>query len=388
LGHIISEQGVATNKAKIAAVQNWPEPSNVTQLRSFLGLTGYYRRFIKDYGSTCRPLFNCLKKDGFLWGDEQLSAFNKLKQLLTQAPVLKLPDFSAPFVLETDASGYGLGAVLMQSGRPISFFSKAIGPKAAAMSTYDKEALAIIEALKKWKHYFAASSLIIRTDQQSLKYIQDQKLTEGIQHKLLCKLLRYNYTVEYKKGKSNTVVDALSRVKPQISALVSSAAVPVWITEVKASYDNDTKCQELITKLAITGTADTHYTFHHGLLRYDNRIIIGNNTDLRNKLIIALHASELRGHSGSRATYHRMKMLFYWPAMKQHIITFIQQCPVCQLNKPEHSPYPGLLQPLPVPEFAWTHVSMDFIEGLPLSDNKDVIFLWWIGSQSMHIFFH
>ena len=135
---------------------------------------------------------------------------------MTNPPVLALPDFSLPFILEADASDYGIGAVLMQQGKPISFLSKAIGPKSAGLSTYDKEAMAILEALKKWKHYFSASSLVIKTDQQSLRYIQDQKLTEGIQHKLLVKLLGYNYSVEYKKGVENRVADALSRVKHKL----------------------------------------------------------------------------------------------------------------------------------------------------------------------------
>ena len=120
---------------------------------------------------------------------------------MTQAPVLALPDFSLPFILEADACDYGIGAVLMQRGKPISFLSKTLGPKAAGLSTYDKEAMAILAAIKQWKHYFLASSVIIKTDQQSLKYIQEQKLTKGIQHKLMVKLLGYNYTVEYKKRK-------------------------------------------------------------------------------------------------------------------------------------------------------------------------------------------
>jgi hypothetical protein len=161
----------------------------VTQLRGFLGLTGYYRRFIQGYGLICEPLFEALKKNGFIWEDRQQQAFLQLKQIMTQAPVLALPNYREPFVLEADACGYGIGAVLMQNSKPIAFMSQAIGPKAAALSTYDKEALAIIEAIKKWKHYFAGSSLIIRTDQQSLRFIQDQKLTEGVQHKLLVKLL-------------------------------------------------------------------------------------------------------------------------------------------------------------------------------------------------------
>lgn len=192
---MIRGDGVATDPIKIEAIVQWPIPENVTQLSGFLGLTGYYRRFIQNYGFICKPLFQSLKKDNFKWGTEQMEAFNILKHKMTQAPVLTLLDFSKAFILETDACAYGIGAVLMQDGRPLSFFSKTIGPKAATMSTYDKEALAIIEALKHLKHYFAASSLIIRTDQQSLKYIQDQKLTEGIQHKLLVTLLGYNFKI-------------------------------------------------------------------------------------------------------------------------------------------------------------------------------------------------
>jgi hypothetical protein len=170
---------------------------------------------------------------------------------MTKAPMLALPNYKNPFVLEADACGYGIGAVLMQDHRPIAFMSQAIGPKAAALSTYDKEALAIIEAIKKWKHYFAGSSLIIRTDQQSLKFIQEQKLTEGIQHKLLIKLLGYDYIIEYKKGRENKAADALSRAPNQASLQVISSAVPKWITEVTDSYENDEYCTDLIAKLTI-----------------------------------------------------------------------------------------------------------------------------------------
>lgn len=261
----------------------------------------------------------------------------------------------------------------MQKGKPIAFLSKVIGPKATGLSTYDKEAMAILEALKKWKHYFAASSLVIRTDQQSLRYIQDRKLTEGIQHKLLCKLLGYNYTVEYKKGKENRVADALSRVKDSIRSLFTSAAVPTWVTEVRSSYDNDIKCKDIMAQTVVSNQAIPNYSFNNGIIRYKNKIYIGTNTALKNKLLSTFHTSELGGHSGGRATYQRMKLLFHWPNMKQDVISFIKSCPVCQLNKPEHSKYPGLLQPLPIPEFAWTHISMDFIEGLPTSQNKDLI---------------
>jgi hypothetical protein len=260
----------------------------------------------------------------------------------------------------------------MQQGQPLSFLSKSIGPKAAALSTYDKEALAILEALKKWKHYFATSSLIIKTDQQALKYIQDQKLTKRIQHKLVIKLLGYNYTVEYKKGKENTVADALSRVKHQIHAPLGSTALPARITEVINNYSNDDKCKALLAKLSLEPSAEPAYTLKQRILRYNNKIVIGADTTIdttiRNKLMEAFHSSEMGGHSGERATYHKLHLVFHWPGMRQEIAIFIKQCPICQINKPEHIKYPGKLKPLLVPDMAWTHISMDFIEGLPTTE--------------------
>jgi hypothetical protein len=134
-------------------------------LRSFLGLTGYYRRFIQGYGVICRPLHDLLKKDAFNWTPQLSIAFQTLKDKLSIALVLALPNFSLPFVLETDASRFRLGVVLMQQGRPIAFYSEALGPKASSQSTYYKEAFAILQALKRWRHYFLGGSLVIRTDQ-------------------------------------------------------------------------------------------------------------------------------------------------------------------------------------------------------------------------------
>jgi hypothetical protein len=165
LGHIISGQGVVTDLAKIEAINYWPVPKSVTQLRSFLGLIGYYRRFIQNYGSICRPLHDLLRKDSFTWTPQHSVAFQTLKQKMSAAPVLPLPDFQRPFVLESDASGVGIGAILMQQGPPIAFYSEALGMKAAAQSTYHEEALATLEALRKWRHYFLGGTLVIRTDQ-------------------------------------------------------------------------------------------------------------------------------------------------------------------------------------------------------------------------------
>jgi hypothetical protein len=203
--------------------------------------------------------------------------------------------------------------------------------------------MAILEALKQWKQYFSATSIVIRTYQQSLKYIQDSKLIEDIQHKLLIKLLGYNYIVEYKKGEENKVADALSRVKHIICNLFTSSPIPTWFTEVTQSYQEDTECKELITQLDFAPGSVPHYTFSKGILGYKHKVVIGNNTDLKQKLMHSFHNSELGGHSGESSTYQRIKLLFHWLGMKQQIIAFIKECQVCQINKPKHCKYPSLL---------------------------------------------
>jgi hypothetical protein len=253
LGHIIIAHGVSTDLAKVAAIKSWSHPKSVTQLRSFLGLTGYYRRFVQNYGQICRPLHDLLKKDSFNWQQHHTIAFNTLKEKMPSTPVLALPNFAEPFTIETDPSGTGIGAVLMQHGRPLAFFSQALGPKATAQSTYHKEAPAILQALKRWRHYFLGGQLIIKTDQQSLKYMMTQRLSEGIQHKLLMKLLEFNYSIEYKKDKENKVADTLSRQEPHIAAITS--VVPAWISEIEESYMEDTYYKNLIQQLAVNAAA-------------------------------------------------------------------------------------------------------------------------------------
>lgn len=190
---------------------DWPLPTSLKSLRGFLGLTRYYRKFIKGYGSIATPLTAFLKKNAFRWTSTATEAFQNLKAAVTEPPVLALPDFSNPFVLECDASGLGIGAVLMQGGKLIAYFSQALKGKNAAMSTYEKELLVVVLAVHKWHPYLIGQSFIVRTKQQSLKHLLEQKIGTPFQQKWLTKLLGYDFKVEYKRGKENKVVDALSR---------------------------------------------------------------------------------------------------------------------------------------------------------------------------------
>ena len=141
------------------------------ELRGILGLSGYYRKFIKNYAHICKPLYELLRKNNFFWNSKAEEAFLKLKQIMSSAPVLALPDFSKPFILETDASGYGIGDVLTQGNGPIAYLSKVLGVKNSALSTYEKEFLAVLMAIEKWKHYLQGHHFIVRTDQKSLKHL-------------------------------------------------------------------------------------------------------------------------------------------------------------------------------------------------------------------------
>lgn len=241
------------------------------------------------------------------------------------------------------------------------------------MSTYEKEALTIIEALKRWRHYFLGNDLIIRTDHKSLQFMTDQKLANSIQHKLMLKLLEFNFQLEYKKGKDNLVADALSR---KHACMAISMVTPTWISAVEESYKQDSHCQQLLEQLLLS----PDHTFNQnqlqdGIIRHKGKIYVGKDLPLRNRLMQALHSSAVGGHSGINASYNRLKQIFYWPAMKKDMDQFVTICPVCQKNKGETCPYPGFLDPLHIPDMVWTHVSMDFIEGLPKSEGKEVIFV-------------
>lgn len=177
LGHVISSACIATDPAKVEVVSSWPQPQNVKELRSFLGLAGYYRKFVRHFAVIAKPLTNLLKKhELFVWTSEHTSAFQILKQALVSAPVLAMPDFALPFCVETDTSNQGVGVVLLQQGHPLAFISKSLGPRTRGLSTYEEEYLAIIIAIDHWRQYLQQVEFIIYTDQQSLVHLNEQRL--------------------------------------------------------------------------------------------------------------------------------------------------------------------------------------------------------------------
>ena len=318
LGHFISAEGVSTDPEKIMAIQKWPQPQNVSQLKGFLGLTGYYRRFVKGYGSICKPLTTLLKKNQFHWNQEATDAFQTLKMTMITPPVLALPNFSEDFIIETDASGIGIGAVLMQKGHPLAFISKALSPKHQSLSVYEKELLAIVYAVTKWHHYLSGRHFSIKTDHQSLKHLLQQRITFPSQHSWFTKLMGYDYDICYKKGKENVVADALSRVNHgELLAMAISSISGGLMEEIQKSWENDPQLTKVIGQLKEQNSNSSPYNWKDNQLTRKGRLVVGKDLLLQTKLIQLFHEGGIGGHSGMQATVKRIATILFWKGMEQ-----------------------------------------------------------------------
>jgi hypothetical protein len=340
-----------------------------------LGLTGYYRKFIKSYGVISKPLTELLRKGAvFVWNPRVEEAFSTLKKSLVSAPVLALPDFSQPFMIVTDACDTGIGAVLMQKGHPLAFVSKALGPRNRGLSVYEKEYMAILLAVETWRPYLQMQQFTIKTDQKSLSHIADQRLHTPWQQKAYTKLMGHDYEILYKKGSDNTAADALSRRPHQTAqSFAISGVLPSWLQEIFQGYPSDASTMDIIQQLVVDPKSKPPYTLVNGLLRHKGCIWIGEQKVLQDKIFQAFHDSPIGGHSGFPVTYNRIHSLFKWKGMKSYIKQRVQSCLICKKAKPERINYPGLLSPLPVPRKAWETVTMDFISGLPSSEAFDCL---------------
>ena len=218
LGHRVGRDGLKVMPSKVQAVVEWPELKNISDVRSFLGLAGYYRRFIRNFSSLASPLSDLTKNEvKFEWGKVQQTAFQAIKQSLQSAPVLLLPNSKFPFILHTDASDFATGAVLQQDQgqglQPIAFMSHKMLPAETRYATHEKELLAIVHACRDWRHYLHGNPFTIRiyTDHNSLQYIKTQPSVTARQARWQEKLSEFDFTIEYMTGKTNVAADALSR---------------------------------------------------------------------------------------------------------------------------------------------------------------------------------
>ena len=217
LGHVVSSKGLLPDPAKVQAVRDWKVPESVTDIRSFLGLAGYYRRFIPNFAKIAAPLTNLTRKNTpFTWSLREGEAFEQLKEVLLHAPVLQLADPERKFFVTTDASDFAIGAVLSQvwndGEHPIAYESRKLNAAECNYATHEKELLAVIHSLRTWRHYLLGNHFVVVTDHNSLKYIHTQPTLSRRQARWVEFLAEFDFDVEYRPGKGNVVADALSRL--------------------------------------------------------------------------------------------------------------------------------------------------------------------------------
>lgn len=382
LGYLISESGIRVNPDRIRPILDFPTPVNVRQVRRFLGMTGFYAKFIPHMSQITEPL-NALKRQNckFKWGQEQQEAFDSLKSQLSNPPLLHSPRFDQQFVLQTDASDRALGAVLQQwHGKhlvPIAYASRLLSSSEINTSTYEKEGLAAVWACERFAKFIEHSHFILQTDNQALSWLKAQPHSLGKIGRWLYRLSAFSFEVQHISAHDNPVADALSRLfelpqEPSVNALLPD--YPLSFQSIHDHQREDDVCKKLINQLEI-GMPVQNYYMSKKLLIFRprntkrNRIVVPQG--LHSMLLKYFHASILGGHLGVHKTRRKISAHFYWPNMNSAITKFVKSCNDCQLAKPAARNKIGFSAGQP-PTAPWQCIHVDFVGPLIRTSNGNI----------------
>ncbi|CAI5646298.1 unnamed protein product [Oreochromis niloticus] len=387
LGHVISAQGIATDPAKVAAVRDWPTPSNVKELRSFLGLASYYRRFIKGFATTASPLHRLTDKgQPFGWSDACAAAFTQLKEALTRAPVLAYPDARQPFIVDTDASNVGVGAVLSQQDnageRVVAYFSRTLGRAERNYCVTRRELLAVVLAVRHFRPYLHGCRFLLRTDHASLTWLLNFIHPEGQVARWLEVLQGYDFEIQHRAGRQHGNADALSR-RPcmavecryclrqeeraqealGVAAAQATASGGGWLPltpqQLKREQEADATLVQVGAWLEAAQRPDwtgvsgqepevkAYYSQYNNLETHDGLLYRrwrapGQGRDLlqllvprslRSQVLELVHGSVGAGHYGNAKTLRRLRGRFYWPGCQRDVELHVHCCDTCTAQK-------------------------------------------------------
>ncbi|KAL4009484.1 hypothetical protein ACER0C_003336 [Sarotherodon galilaeus] len=371
LGFTISSDGLTMDPQKVQAVTQWPQPSSLKQLQSFLGFANFYRRFIRNFSTVVAPLTSLTKPANlpkpFCLSPDAKQAFRELIQRFTTAPVLLHPDPTRDFVVEVDASDVGAGAILSQHGpdgklHPCCYFSRKFSPTQQRYGVGDRELLAIKWALEEWRHWLlgAKDPFLIWTDHQNLIHIRSAKQLNPRQARWALFFEPYNFHLAYRPGSKNAKADALSRQFAQDD--LTSDPGPILPSQRFAAplrWPLEDSIRDALT--AEPSPPDTPA----GRLYVPSRC--------RQEALLWAHSSPLSGHPGPDRTLQLLRRAFWWPSMTRDVREFVSACDTCARAKSSTQPPAGDLCPLPVPGRPWSHVGLDFVTGLPSVNGLDTI---------------
>lgn len=401
LGHRVSAGETAPLPEKTACVRDFPRPETKKQLQSFIGLAGFYRRFVPNFSTTLVPLYDLLRKDTvWKWSKEEEAAFVEIKRKLCSHPVvLKLPNTEETFDVTTDASDTGLGAVLSQGGRVIEYASRRLNKSEKNYSASDRELLAIVWSLEKWRHYLFGRAFVVCTDHQPLTYLQSVKNPKGRMARWISRLQEYNFQVRYKPGSDNKVADSLSRLPesfvPVFTEIPSHEALPEAMEQVCALMffgnlaelaleqqrdntlgqvmrairrgerlsSNESACVRFRQIWDQMFLSEEGCLFRKFSLRGLSVAVPVIPVSLRLQFLSECHGS---AHMGVQKTYDLLRVNAYWPGMESDVEKFVTTCERCQLHKPSTNLNKAPLKPIltSAPMEVW---AMDIVGPLPLT---------------------
>lgn len=356
LGHILSKDGIRVDPAKVQTLLDWEFPETALGMQQFLGLANYFRKFVADYSRLAAPLYHLTKKGAlFLRGEEVEHAFKAIKQQLMSPPVLAYPNPELPYELISDASLTGCGAVLVQEGRPIAYFSSRFSSAERNYTTGEQEMLGIIKALKEWRCYLeGCKELTLVTDHNPLTFFSKQPTLSRRQARWSEFLSRFDFQVKYRPGCSNPA-DSLSRLHGTVLAVTLCECDSDLLRRLKEATEHDIafKDERVCNK----------YTNEAGLWTFQGRIVVPES--MRVAIMQEHHANPFSGHFGWARTLDLIARQFWWPSIRADVQQFVYTCASCQMNKATNTKPHGLLQPLSIPDSRWHTVTMDFIMDLP-----------------------
>ncbi|KAG8485640.1 hypothetical protein CXB51_018871 [Gossypium anomalum] len=354
--HIVLGDGIRVDPTNILAILEWKPPRNVTET---LCKWIFYDSYSDNEIITERRLVRM---------DKIMSSFEKLKALLTEAPILVQLESGKEFLIYSDASLNGLGCVLMQEGKVVAYASRQLKPHKKNYPTHDLELAAVVFALKIWLHHLYGERCRVFTNHKSLKYLMTQKELNLRQRRWLELLKDFELIIDYHPGKANVAADALSKkslfalraLNTQLTVFEDGSISaelrvrPTFLHEIQEAQYNDEKFQVGID----------------GYLMFKNRICVPKDSELIQNILREAHSGSLSFHPGSVKIYNDLKKMHWWSGMKRDISEYVSKCLVCQQVKAEHQVPSGLLQPILVLEWKWDRITMDFVTSLPLTSKK------------------